>query len=123
MTLNDVKSTLQSQYQIDHFIDLKQFDPDLKGRLYNCLRKIRKESFADQERIVFIAQQPLVKSYADQPHDIVSLLQQQIQHHDIPHFFIIVVSNIDTIAEELEYVREKYNSKEALPMSHILIHE
>ena len=123
MILERIKHRLQTQYQIDHFIDLKQFDPNLKGRLYNCLRKVRKESFANHERIVFVAQQPLVKSYADQPHDVISLLQQQIQHHDIPHFFVIVVSDIDTIAEELEYVRAKYNSKEALPMSHILIHE
>ena len=109
MTLDEAKADLQTRYQIDHFIDLKQFEPDLKGRLYNCLRKLRKESFADQERIVFIAKQPLIKSYADQPHDVISMLEQNIQHHDIPHFFLIVLSDIQTIAEELEYVRVKYN--------------
>lgn len=123
MTLDEAKSTLLLQYQIDHFVDVKQFEPDLKGRLYNCLRKIRKESFADQERIVFVAQRPLIKSYVDQPHDVISLLEKNIQHHDIPHFFLIVLSDIDTIAEELEYVRAKYNPQETLPIAHILIHE
>jgi hypothetical protein len=123
MTLDEAKSSLLLQYQIDHFIDLKQFEPDLKGQLYNCLRKIRKESFTDQERIVFVAQRPLIKSYADQPHDVISMLEQNIQHHDIAHFFLIVLSNIDTIAEELEYVRAKYNPQENIPMAHILAHE
>ena len=123
MTLDEAKSSLLLQYQISHFIDLKQFEPDLKGQLYNCLRKIRKESFADQERIVFVAQRPLIKSYADQPHDVISMLEKNIQHHDIPHFFVIVLSDIDTIAEELEYVRAIYNPQETLPMAHILIHE
>lgn len=117
MTLDEIKNQLLAKYTIEHIINLDQFDPDKKGKLYNCLRKIRKSSFADQERIVFIAKDPLTKTYADQPHDIITLLQQNIQCHDIPHYFVIVLTNIPTVKEELEYVRVKYNPQEKLAIA------
>lgn len=120
MILERVKHRLQTQYQIDHFIDLAEFDQLPRGRLYTALRKLHKPVFADNERVVFIASGPLKKTYADQPHDIITALQEYIQHHDIPHFFVIVITDKESIPAELEYVRRIYNPQEALPMPHIL---
>jgi hypothetical protein len=120
MILAQIKHRLQTQYQIDNFIDLTEFDNLPKGKLYTALRRLHKEVFADNERVVFVANQPLKKSYADQPHDILIALQEYVQHHDIPHFFIVVVTDIKSLPEELEYVRKRYNPQEELPMNHIL---
>lgn len=118
-----IKNQLQKQYQIDHFIDLTEFDQLPRAKLYTALRRLHKPEFANNERVVFIATGLLKKSYADQPHDIIVSLQQYVQHHDIPHFFVIVVSNNKLIAQELEYVRAKYNPQEERPMSHVIIDE
>jgi hypothetical protein len=120
MTLDQIKNQLQTQYQIDHFIDLAEFDQLPRGKLYTALRRLHKPEFANNERVVFVAVGSLKKSYIDQPHDIITALQQYIQHHDIPHFFVIVVTNNRSIAQELEYVRAKYNPQEEMPMSHVL---
>jgi hypothetical protein len=123
MILERVKHKLHSQYQIDTFIDLAEFDQLPKGKLYTALRRLHKEVFADNERVVFVATGTLKKSYADLPHDIIISLQEYVQHHDIPHFFIIVVTDIKSVPDELEFVRKQYNPQEAVPMPHILIHE
>lgn len=120
MILERVKHRLQTQYQIDHFIDLAEFDQLPRGKLYTALRRLHKPVFADNERVVFVATGPLKKTYADQPHDIIIALQEYVQHHDIPHFFVIVVTDKAAIPEELEYVRRMYNPQEQLPMPHIL---
>lgn len=112
MTLDGIKQQLHVQYQIDTFIDLSEYDHLPKGKLYTALRKLHKEVFADNERIVFIADKSLKKSFNDQPHDIITVLQQYIQHHDIPHFFVIVISNIESMANSLSYVQKLYNTQE-----------
>lgn len=123
MILERVKHQLQRQYQVEHFIDLAEFDQLPRGKLYITLRRLHKDVFADNERLVFVAVGALKKSYADQPHDIIIALQQYIQHHDIPHFFVIVITDIKSVPSELEHVREKYNPQETVPMQHIMIDE
>lgn len=123
MTLEHVKNQLQRQFEIDNFIDLAEFDQLPRGRLYTALRRLHKPVFADNERVVFIATGALKKSYADQPHDIIHALQEYIQHHDIPHFFVVVITDNASIPGELEYVRTRHNPQEPRPMAHILIHE
>lgn len=120
MSLEKVKHQLQRQYQIDHFIDLAEFDQLPRGRLYTALRKLHKPVFADNERVVFVANSGLKKSFNDQPHDIIIALQEYIQHYDIPHFFIIVLTNNESIPTELEYVRKRYNPQESNTILHIL---
>lgn len=120
MNIEEVKTQLNDKYQIENFIDLSEFDNLPTGRLYSKLRRCHKVEFADNERVVFVIPNNLKKSYIDQPYDIVTVLQQYIQHHDIPHFFIIVLSNSLDIPEQLEYVRKMYNPQEQIPISHIL---
>lgn len=119
MSLERVKHQLQRQYQIDNFIDLVEFDNLPTGKLYTALRKLHKDVFKDNERVVFVADNSLKKTFTDQPRDIITVLQQYIQAHDIPHFFVIVVSNIDTIGAELIYVHQLYNKQEETPITHI----
>jgi hypothetical protein len=116
MILERIKQKLHAQYQIDNFIDLSEYDHLPKGKLYTALRKLHKEVFADNERIVFIANTSLKKSFDDQPHDIITILQQYIQHHDIPHFFVIIISNIRSMTEDLLYVQKLYNMQEVIPI-------
>lgn len=118
MTLDEIKKQLQKTYQILQFIDLADFDPDQRGRLYNCLRRIRRPAFNEHERIVFIASKNLTKTYNDQPHNMITVLQQTVQTHDIPHYFCLVVSDIESIDADLEYVRSKYNPQEKLAICH-----
>jgi homoaconitase/3-isopropylmalate dehydratase large subunit len=118
MTLDQVKEQLQAQYQIENFIDLSLFDQLPTGRLYSQLRRCHKTVFADNERVVFVIANNLKKTYTDQPNDIVTVLQQYIQHHDIPHFFIIVLSNINDISQQLNYVHKMYNPQEKISITH-----
>lgn len=119
MTLDEVKARLQKRYQIENFIDLAEFDNLPTGRLYSALRKCHKIEFADNERLVFVAGSPLKKTFEDQPHDIITVLQQYLQHHDIPHFFVIVLSNIPTMKTELKYVHSTYNAREPEAILHL----
>jgi hypothetical protein len=116
MSLEKLKQNLQQQYQVINFVDLLEYDHLPKGRLYTALRKLHKKEFNNNERIIFIASDSLKKSFADQPHDIITILQQYIQHHDIPHFFVIVLSNIKSIAQDLMYVQRLYNTQEVNPI-------
>jgi hypothetical protein len=116
MTLDGIKQQLRAQYQIDTFVDLLEYDHLPKGKLYTALRRLHKAVFADNERIVFIANKSLKKSFNDQPHDIITVLQQYIQHHDIPHFFVIVISNIKSMPNDLSYVQKLYNTQEVSPI-------
>ena len=77
MSLEKLKQDLQKQYQVINFIDLLDYDHLPKGKLYTALRKLHKEQFNDNERIIFIASDSLKKSFADQPHDILTILQHQ----------------------------------------------
>lgn len=119
MTLDEAVQRLQNKYQINKVIDLSTFDALPSGKLYTELRKCHKDVFADNERLVFVAPGPLKKTYLDQPHDIITVLQQYIQTHDIPHFFVIVLTNIESMKTELEYVQKMYNPQEAKPILHI----
>ena len=119
MSLERIKHQLQRQYQIENFIDLAEFDELPAARLYSQLRKCHKPVFSDNERLVFVAMHPLKKTYDDQPHDIITTLQQYIQHHDIPHFFVVVISNIASIGEELKYAHKIYNRQETEPVTYI----
>lgn len=120
MNIEEVKTQLNDKYQIENFIDLSEFDSLPTGRLYSKLRQCHKIEFADNERVVFVIPNNLKKTYTDQPYDIVTVLQQYIQHHDIPHFFIIVLSDSADMPEQLEYVRKMYNPQEQIPILHIL---
>jgi hypothetical protein len=112
MTQNDVINDLEQQYQIVSTINLIEFDTVPTGRLYTCVRQARKTCFADNERIVVLAPKGLQKTYADQPHDIIVQLEKYLQHHDISHYFIVVVTNIDSLPNELAQVHELYNPHE-----------
>ena len=119
MNLQQVKQQLHDQYQIENFINLTEFDQLPRGKLYTALRKLHKDVFADNERVVFVACHPLKKTFVDQPHDIIITLQQYIKTFDIPHFFVIVVSNIESLDQELTYAHQMYNTQEVNPVQYI----
>lgn len=112
MTQDEVVNELEKEYQIVTIINLVAFDTLPTGRLYTAVKQARKESFNNRERIVIIAPTGLAKTFADQPHDILIPLQKYIQHHDISHYFIVVVTNIKDLADELEHIHKKYNPRE-----------
>jgi hypothetical protein len=112
MTLDSIKQQLRAQYQIVDFVDLQEYDQLPEGHLYTKIKTCHKDRYEDSERLVFVAPKTLKQSYSDQPCDILITLQKYVQHKDIPHFFIIVLSNIDSIKNDLDYVHKKYNPKE-----------
>lgn len=112
MTLNSIKQQLRARYQIVDFVDLQEYDQLPEGHLYTKIKTCHKDRFEDSERLVFVAPTTLKQSYSDQPCDILITLQKYVQNKDIPHFFIIVLSNIDSIKNDLDYVHKKYNPKE-----------
>jgi hypothetical protein len=112
MTLDSIKQQLRAQYQIVDFVDLQEYDQLPEGHLYTKIKTCHKDRFEDNERIVFVATSALKRSYADQPCDILITLQKYIQQKDIPHFFIIMLSDVDSIRSDLDYIHKKYNPKE-----------
>lgn len=112
MTLDGIKQQLHAQYRIVDFVDLHEYDQLPEGQLYTKIEACHKDKFDDDERLVFVVPATLKKTYHDLPCDILITLQKHIQQKDIPHFFIIVLSDIDSIGRDLDYVHRKYNPKE-----------
>lgn len=112
MTLDSIKQQLHAQYQIVDFVDLQEYDQLPEGHLYTKIKTCHKDRFEDNERIVFVAPSTLKRSYADEPYDILITLQKYIQHKDIPHFFIIIIADAESIGSDLNYIHKKYNPKE-----------
>jgi hypothetical protein len=119
MIINQIKSKLGTQYVIDHYIDLAEYDTKPVSELYLRIQLCKKDEFGETERIVFIAAQPLKKTFGDLPCDILNSVQRYIQYFDIPHFFVIIVSDVETIAEDLEFLRANYNPQELKAIPHI----
>jgi hypothetical protein len=107
-------------YTVTHYVDLSDYDDQPTGALYQMIEKIKKDEYANEERMVFVAPQGLTQTYADLPPDIILELQRQIKDFDIPHFFVIILSNIPAIADYLLYAKNTYNPQEQAAITHLL---
>ena len=70
-----------------------------------------------------MADNALHRTIEDHVPDIMIELQQHISYYNIPHYFVIVVSNIKTIAQDLLYLKNRYYLQEDAPMGHIYVED
>jgi hypothetical protein len=80
--------------------------------------KIAWPRYKENERIVIIADRTLNRRFDDEPPDALIEMQQHVHYYNIPHYFIIVVSNIADIDRELAYLQKKYYPQETQPIPH-----
>jgi len=118
-SIDQVKVTLDKQYQIEHWIDLTDYDQLPVKSLSDCLEKCKKSEFNEKERIVIVADSSLKQKFRNHPKNILEAVQRMIQNFDIPHFFVIIVSNIESIDRDLEQLRARYNPNEQTAIPYI----
>lgn len=122
MNVSLVQEKLSKKYVIDHFINLNLLDQGKSfSMLYEILAPLRQEKFLNKYRIVFYYNRPLVRSYVDCPCDILDYLQKVLCYHDIPNFFVIIVSNDRLLTSDLSYVHKKYASHDPNTISSMII--
>jgi len=82
------------QYNVLGSYTLENFYSKPSSALYHFLAPLKKEVFADNERIVFY-------NFTKINDDLLVHLQKTLVYLDIPEFFVIVVTNQTLIAEKL----------------------
>ena len=118
MSYNEELEKLRSQYCILDCFDLSDYEGPQK-KLFGALAAYRDPVFKDNERLVFIADRSLTTTFENYPPDILVELQQHIHYYNIPHFFLVMLTNIDNIAEYNIYLQQKYYKQETIPIPHI----
>jgi hypothetical protein len=118
MSYDNAINELRSKFELLDIIDLSSYDKNL---LRSALRKYNNFEFSPEQRLVFIADSKLTRSFNDLPPDILVRLQQDIQYLNIAHYFIVVVSDIPTIERELDFLYRKYYSQETMAMPFVLV--
>lgn len=118
MTYTSVVDELRNDYTILDCIDLSEFDQRYERQLRARFDKIAWPHYKENERIVFIADRTLKRRFDDEPPDVLIEMQRHIHYYNIPHYFIIVVSNSESIEAELAYLQKKYYPQETQPIPH-----
>lgn len=117
MTLQKLLDVLKNKFTIVGTIDLLHCEKN------NCLvtevNLFKNRVFSKNERLILIIDNKLKKSFDDMPVDILKNLQLYIKNNVIPHPFIIAVSNIPTIKEDLNLVHNMFFYQEDQPISTI----
>ena len=121
MKYQAVIDQLTQQYQIIGRVDLREFDQQQEKRLFSRLDQLCRPQYLEQQRIVVVADNALHRTIEDHVPDIMIELQQHISYYNIPHYFVIVVSNIKTIEQDLLYLKNRYYPQEERPMGHIYV--
>lgn len=84
------------------------------------LSKYKNPDFKDNERLIFIVDSSLPCSYTNTPPDMLIELQKIIAELTVPHFFIVVLSDIELIGQYLVKLQEMYYRQEVIPIPYIL---
>jgi hypothetical protein len=107
------------QFDVIEIIDLNTFDTLSQKDIYEQLVPLYKETFKDNERIVFHCMSPLEHKFTDMPAETLIQLQKTLVYIDIPNFFCIIVTNNKDLQQELNYVCEQIATNET-PIQAIL---
>jgi len=118
MSYHDAIKSLQTKYHIVDTINLSDHDDHKIETLVGVLTPYQDPVFAPNELIVFIVDRTLKRSFESEPPDILTKLQQRLRYFNIPHEHLMVVSNIDNIAELLAYLKNKYYYQQLSPIPH-----
>ena len=120
MIQTDLEILLSDQYNVGKYINLNALDQEHYSVLYSEFKDVKQEVFPDNFRIVCYYLSPLTRSFDDCPCDIIEHLQKILAYYDIPNFFVLVVTNDTSIAEDLIYVQKRH-STDKYPISHMII--
>ena len=121
MTYTSTLLDLKKKIRIIEVIDLSDHDDPKKETLYQVLQKHRSPVFKPHERLVVIVDNSLTHTFESEPPDILPKLHIYAEYFDIPHEHILVLSNINKISQQLRYLKNKYSSKELVPMPFIFV--
>ena len=120
MNFESIKSNLEKEYLIEHYIDLNELDNQHHSVLYSVLKNVKQQEYTDEYRIVFYYFRSLNKTFDDSPPDLIDHLQKVLTYYDIPNFFCIIVTNDDNISKHLAYVSERHTVDEPDPIKYII---
>ena len=107
------------QFDVIKLLDLNALDTGSQKDIYDQLKPLYKETFKDNERIVFCCLSPLSRKFTELPAEALVHLQKMLVYIDIPNFFCIVITNDKELQQELNYVCEQYATNET-PIKAIL---
>jgi len=116
MNVEDIIANFKKRYRVLDCIDLGKLS---KSELYGRVQSCKQQTFNNDQRVLALACRDLHRKFDDLPPDALIEFQKNIQQHDIPHHFIILITDIADIKKELEYLKEKY-STETKPIPFVL---
>jgi hypothetical protein len=110
---------ITNQFNVIKLLDLNVLDTGLQKDIYDQLKPLHKETFENNERIVFYCFSPLSRKFADFPAETLIHLQKMLVYIDIPNFFCIVITNDAKLQQDLIYVCDLFTKNET-PIKAIL---
>ena len=88
--LENLKSSLQKKYQIDHYSFLEDLEGLPSSTLYKSIANLKQDEFKDNYRFVFFNFSPIQNETLDH-------LLKTLAYIDIPLYFVLIITNqIDT---------------------------
>jgi MoaA/NifB/PqqE/SkfB family radical SAM enzyme len=96
---------MYSNYSLLHYENFADYYSKPINSLYKTLHNLKRESYADNERIVFYDLTAGVK-------DAYDLLQKVLVALDIPNYFVLIVTNNPNVTSWLESAKNKHISYE-----------
>lgn len=116
--LSELIKNLKQVYTIVKIIDLSSCEQN--NNLVSVLSDLKNYEFKENERLLVVVDKNLKKSYSNHPVDILTIFQQQVRYLNLSHYFIIVLSNIKSVKEDLNYLHKIYYSQESDPISQVI---
>lgn len=120
-TYNAALTKLQKKHSVLDVIDLSS--TTIKSTLLFKLEPYRNKEFADNERIIFVVDKSAQTTFEQQPPDILPDLQSHIRDLNIPHFFVIILTNITNLHNHLQILHQSRYYQETIPITVIYVND
>jgi radical SAM protein with 4Fe4S-binding SPASM domain len=121
--IQSIVNNLKEQYNIVDVVDLAQWDQNYEHSqqwLENYCRRLHKEVFAPNERILFLHSKDFYVS-GDAVGIVIKNLQVLLNEIDISNAFVILISTNNNINKEIEYINNL--SQDPVPIAVINIED
>lgn len=119
MNYEKLLNQLSTQYSIVDVVDLST--ELAQKNLLTILAKYDNKVFQDEERLVFLLSKEAPATFEQQGPDILPLLQMSIRDYNIPHFFVIILSNVDNLQLYLDKIHKIRYYQESMPIKAIYV--
>jgi hypothetical protein len=111
---NKLITILQKKYSVVGIINLSETDT-----LVTKLGEFANKEFDVDERLLVIADKSLPTTYEGEPPDILPDFQMYVRDANIAHPFILVLTDIDNLAEHLLQLQQTRYRQETMPIPSI----